>query len=186
MHLGCCGKKWVGKPFSQPGSSWIPTLSWPSLGWEDQNLGFFWKENPIHIFRRASWHKAVFFDCVSLLLYYFMHVFYNNWAKTSEGKGSFPFKNVRCDGPPNQKFKLVLKKEIILLNLFFGWFGGVGIRFVGRCLSHPKCKTAHSLQSSSSGQHLLISSSSPRGRLFLCRCFVPRTLIFACMHKRKN
>lgn len=65
-------------------------------------------------------------------------------------------------------------------------FGGVSIYFVGRCLPCLECKTAHSLYSSPSGQHFVISLGRQRGRLFLCRCFVPRTLIFACMHKHKK
>lgn len=123
-------------------------------------------------------------ECFTSFVFY---VFYTtSKAKTNWGKSNFPFKNVSAWCSTKSKLQTGFEKENTPLMSFMAVFGGVSVYFVGRRLPCPECKTAHSMYSASSGQHFIISFSSQEGRLFLCRCFVGRTLILACMHRHKN
>lgn len=138
-------------------------LGQPNKGWESKKLRFLSKENPKHILRKITiFDQARVFHFFWVILRVFYTTTEQKWVRE---KVISPLKMSVCDVPPNQKFKLVSKKKIIL-NLFYGCVWRSWHLF---CC--PKCRTAHSQYSSSSGQHFRISLSSQRGRLFICRCF---------------
>lgn len=110
---GLLWQEWGGKTFLP---AWelldFKIFSWLSSGWEGQTLAFFSKEKPKHILRNG---RNIFWlgQSVSHLLCSMCFIQQAKQKQIGEKVISLSKMSVR-DVPPNQNFKLVLRKKILL------------------------------------------------------------------------